>query len=76
MDFEYVRGVWKVCNILKGLILYMIHITNRLSVSIAIAMIRLNSHLSGGGSNVILAEKHLGGCDVSYQTGKSPHLCV
>ena len=57
MDFEYVHGVWKVCNIPKGLILYTILIMSRLSASIVIAMIRLSRHLIGKLSSVILVVK-------------------
>lgn len=57
MDFEYVHGVWKVCNIPKGLILYTILIMSRLSASTVIAMIRLSRHLIGKLSSVILVVK-------------------
>lgn len=57
MDFEYVHGVWKVCNIPKGLILYTTHIMSRLSVFIVIAMIQLSRHPIGKLSSVILVVK-------------------
>ena len=57
MDFEYVHGVWKVCNIPKGLILYTIHIMSRLNVSTVIVMIQLSRYLIGKLSSVILAVK-------------------
>lgn len=57
MDSEYVHGVWKVCNIPKGLILYTIHIMSRLNASIVIAMIQLSRYLIGKLSSVILVVK-------------------